>query len=148
MFAGEAREPIAVFTGGGGTVGPRTAPASHWILLVDDDFTLRAGLAELLTSHGYHVVCAADGMEALSCLEHEARWSAILLDIMMPRLSGVELRQLQMRASGLRGIPTIALTAMPSLSQLDDCAFHAVFAKPLDTKRLVGMLSDICRQAA
>ncbi len=133
--------------GGMRPITTRPESAGHRILLVDDDFTLRAALAELLMSNGYQVICAADGMEALPYLEHDALWSAILLDILMPRLGGVELRQLQMRASGLRAIPTIALTAVPNLAQLGPCAFYAVFGKPLDTKRLVQTLSDICREA-
>jgi CheY-like chemotaxis protein len=116
---------------------------SRRIFVIDDDFVLRAGLAELLTGEGYRVVCAADGIEALSCLEQDANWLAILLDIMLPRLDGIELRRLQMRSSGLRSVPTIAMTAIWNLSELDSCAFHDVFKKPLDIKRLLRTLSVI-----
>jgi len=68
---------------------------------------------------------------------------AILLDIMLPRMGGIEVRQLQMRSSGLRAVPTIALTSLRDIAHLQTYAFDAVFRKPIDTERLVQTLNDI-----
>lgn len=60
------------------------------ILVVEDDPDIRELLSELLEEEGYEVKVAADGREALDELDH---WSpsVMLLDLMMPRVSGFEL---------------------------------------------------------
>lgn len=60
------------------------------ILVVEDDPDIRELLTDLLEEEGYEVRQAADGAEALCELEH---WtpSVMLLDLMMPRVSGFEL---------------------------------------------------------
>ena len=60
------------------------------ILVVDDDVDQRNDLAEMVTSFGYEVTTAADGREALEKLE-VATFSAILSDLMMPRIDGFTL---------------------------------------------------------
>jgi len=65
------------------------------ILIADDDPTLRGELAELLREDGHEVQPAADGEEALRTLE-SARFDVALLDLVMPRATGLEiLRRLQ-----------------------------------------------------
>ena len=118
------------------------------ILLVEDDFTLRAYLAELLIQEGYDVVCAADGAEAIHRLQREpAPPSAILLDIMLPRMGGVSFRQVQLRSTDLRDIPTVAMTATRDAKGLNNLWFEAVLPKPLDLDRLINMLAKFCPQS-
>ncbi|HTF66159.1 MAG TPA: sigma-54 dependent transcriptional regulator, partial [Edaphobacter sp.] len=69
------------------------------ILLVEDDMEVRRYLEMALKCHGYSVESAQDGEEALTCLQESAiQFSAVLLDIMMPRKDGLntlkEIRQL------------------------------------------------------
>ncbi|WP_028772182.1 response regulator transcription factor [Shewanella waksmanii] len=57
------------------------------ILLVDDDQVFRDLLCQALEQQGHGVTCAADGIEALTCLKH-FQPDVILLDIMMPKMDG------------------------------------------------------------
>ena len=65
------------------------------ILLVEDDFDVREALAETLRDEGYAVECAVDGEQALDYLRGGGRPGLILLDLMMPRMSGSEFRMVQ-----------------------------------------------------
>ena len=114
------------------------------LFLIEDDFALRANLAELLMQHGYEVVCAADGAEALRRLEHEPHLAGILLDIVLPHLDGVAFRRVQLRSSGFLGIPTIAMTSMKDLSRLDGLNFSKIINKPIDFDGLLHALDEIC----
>jgi DNA-binding response OmpR family regulator len=80
------------------------------ILVVDDETTLRETLAEALEGEGYRVVTAADGREALEQFR-SARPDMVLLDLMLPELSGVEVCRI-IRAES--GIPIVMLTAKDS----------------------------------
>jgi CheY-like chemotaxis protein len=122
----------------------QSSPSPHRLLLIEDDFMLRAHLAELLMSEGYHVSCAADGAEALMRLVREPPPAAIILDIVLPRVNGVSFRQRQMAVPELRMIPTIALTAMKNLVDLEHLAFDMVLSKPASIDHLVAALAQLC----
>jgi CheY-like chemotaxis protein len=57
------------------------------VLVVDDDQVLRSMLSKLLNALGYKVVEAGDGVEALAVVEQNSV-TAILMDVMMPRMDG------------------------------------------------------------
>jgi DNA-binding response OmpR family regulator len=80
------------------------------ILVVDDEPTLRDTLAEALDADGFRVVTAADGSEALLRFR-EHRPDLVVLDLMLPELSGVEVCRILRRESG---VPIIMLTAKSS----------------------------------
>ncbi|MBY6194598.1 PAS domain S-box protein [Marinobacter hydrocarbonoclasticus] len=91
------------------------------LLLVDDvEANLVIG-AELLKNRGYLVDVAHDGQEAVDKAESTS-YSAILMDMRMPRLSGLEATQ-QIRSSSTHNsrIPIIALTANAEKSEIDRC---------------------------
>ena len=68
------------------------------VLVVEDKADLRAALCDAMNEHGFDVDEAADGRDALAQLDCE-RQEAVLLDLMLPRLSGAELlRSLQQDA--------------------------------------------------
>jgi len=69
--------------------------ANATLLLVDDDAMNRDALARRLTRSGYQVLTADNGAAALRMIR-EGRIDAVLLDVMMPGMSGLEtLRQLR-----------------------------------------------------
>ena len=81
------------------------------LLLVDDDPTNRDLLSRRLKRAGYHTELAGDGFEALEVLA-KREVDLVLLDSMMPGMSGVELlRQLRQRFSPAR-LPIIMVTAV------------------------------------
>lgn len=83
------------------------------ILLVEDDPTTRDFLARLLMRSGHQVHLAGDGAEALEKLK-DAPAELIVLDMMMPRMDGLEFLQ-RLRAhddQNLRELPVILVTAL------------------------------------
>src|SRR3954465_1931638 len=80
------------------------------ILVVDDEPTLREALVEALESDGFRAVAAADGRAALSLFRSE-RPDLILLDLMLPELSGIEVCRI-IRAES--GVPIVTLPAKES----------------------------------
>jgi len=124
-------------------VTPRPLTEAKRLLLVEDDFALRAHLAELLMQEGFYVGCAADGAEALRRLQTEPLPAAILLDIMLPRVNGLAFRTQQLRSPTLRSIPTVVITSRRDID-VTDMNFAAVFKKPIDFDELVEALNGLC----
>jgi len=80
------------------------------ILLVDDEQSIQTLLSYPLRKDGYHVTSALDGTEALRRFE-EGRFDLVILDLMLPRMGGVEVcRALRSRSQ----VPIIMLTAKGS----------------------------------
>ena len=80
------------------------------ILVVEDETTLRETLADALDAEGFRVVQAADGREALARFRAD-RPDLVLLDLMLPELSGVEVCRI-IRAES--SVPIVMLTAKDS----------------------------------
>ncbi len=81
------------------------------ILLVDDDMTLREMYTERLKTEGFQVVTAKDGEEALQ-IATESHPNVILLDIMMPKINGLDVLKKLKEQSETKDIPVIVLTAL------------------------------------
>src|SRR5512132_3567109 len=77
------------------------------ILVVDDEPTLRETLVDALEADGFRVVSAADGREALTRFRAD-KPDLVLLDLMLPELSGIEVCRI-IRAES--GVPIVMLTA-------------------------------------
>jgi two-component system response regulator VanR len=77
------------------------------ILIIDDEKEIRDLIGIYLTNEGYNVLKAADGIEGLNCLE-ENDVHLVVLDIMMPRLDGI---QACMKIRESRNVPIIMLSA-------------------------------------
>ncbi|CAG2151608.1 response regulator transcription factor [Cupriavidus plantarum] len=88
----------------------KVATTSVEILLIDDDADLCEMLGEYLAGEGFAVTACANG-EAAADMAASGRYAAVLLDIMLPRVSGIDvLRQIRARC----GVPVIMLTAKGS----------------------------------
>lgn len=102
--------------------------ASELILLVEDNSTLRAALADMIESSGYQVISAANGIGALDQIRTRGDEVALVLsDVVMPGLGGVALVQ-QLRARGWKK-PVVLMSGHPleeeleTLQQLDVAAW-------------------------
>ena len=83
------------------------AERSPRILLVDDERAIQTLLSYPLQKDGYEVVCASDGREALARFD-DGLYDLVVLDVMMPRLDGLEVcRRLRAKST----VPIIMLTA-------------------------------------
>ena len=114
---------------------------SH-ILIIDDDVHIGNVLEELLVREGYQASRAYSGTEALLALS-AARPDLILLDLMLPGLSGEEV------LTRIRGVPVIVLSARADVdSKVSLLLGGAVdyITKPFDTKELLARISVALRK--
>lgn len=115
------------------------------ILLVDDDAALLEVTSIVLMSEGYRVVTAKDGPEALKVLGYE-RLDLVVLDIMMPHMSGFEvLKKMRERSD----VPVVMLTAKSqSVDKVVGLELGAddYITKPFDTKELLARIKAILRR--
>ena len=89
-----------------------SAPAKHRLLVVDDDRAVRESLRRSLEFNGYAVSLAGDGAEALAGI-NQAAPDVVIMDVMMPRLDGVEATR-ALRAAG-NDVPILVLTARDAI---------------------------------
>jgi two-component system response regulator RegX3 len=117
------------------------------VLVVDDEESYRQALASGLTREGFAVEIAGDGHEALR-LFHRVHPDLVLLDVMLPDQSGIELCQ-QMRA--LKPIPIIMVTARDS--EVDvvlglELGASDYVPKPFRLRELVARMRAVLRRGA
>lgn len=89
------------------------------ILLVEDQIIFRENLAEALEDHGYAVVRANDGAEALRCVDSYLI-DLFVLDVALPGMNGLELLKNLRSRPALRRIPAMFLTAFPRQDALEE----------------------------
>lgn len=109
------------------------------IMVIDDDPDLRETLQLLLTENGYAVTVAAGGHEALDLLANRPRPGVILLDLMMPEMSGWQFLD-QIRNTELESIPVVIMTARPVVGPLLGPA-RDLLRKPFDRATLLGAIA-------
>lgn len=114
------------------------------LLVVDDEEFNRDILDELLTTEGYTVIHAADGEEAWSILASEQhKFSAVLLDRMMPRLDGMGLLQRIKEDGRFTYIPVIFQTAIDQPADIAEGIKAGAFyymVKPVDENLLYAIV--------
>jgi two-component system, chemotaxis family, chemotaxis protein CheY len=123
-----------------------TAPPT--ILVVDDDPDIVATLESILEIEGYRVITSPDGPRALSLLRAGERPSVILLDLMMPGMSGVEFRAEQLRDGDLARIPVVVFTGDPSVGEKAASLGVVGLSKPVSLERLLSTLLGLCAAKA
>lgn len=85
--------------------------AKGTVLIADDDITLRDMYQTRLETDGYKVLVAADGEETLSVIK-EQNPEVVLLDIMMPKMNGLDVLAQMKKDESMKNIPVIILTAL------------------------------------
>jgi twitching motility two-component system response regulator PilH len=80
------------------------------VLIVDDSPTEQHVMSRLLTSHGFEVMLASDGAEALGLAEH-SRPDVILMDIVMPGMNGYQATRRLAQNPATASIPVVMITA-------------------------------------
>lgn len=86
-------------------------PLMSSVLVVDDDRDLRDALCSALEESGFSAVGCGDGRQALDYLQSAPKPSLILLDWMMPVMSGGEFRQVQVQDERIADIPVVVISA-------------------------------------
>ena len=117
------------------------------ILVVDDEASVRAVARRVLEGAGYQVVTAVDGREAVETFERRADdFAGVLLDMTMPRLSGVEaLREMRRIRPKVRVILSSAYNEQDATRQLKDARSAGFVQKPWLPADLLGVLDRVLR---
>jgi two-component system, OmpR family, response regulator MprA len=117
------------------------------ILVVDDERAVRDSLRRALELEGYQVELAADGQEALDRLDANGEPDALILDILMPRVDGLEVCR-RLRREGRR-LPVLMLTARDAVENrvagLDAGADDYV-TKPFALEELLARMRALLRR--
>lgn len=93
---------------------------SHTILVVEDTDLLRRMYVDRLTQDGYRVLAAADGLEALNLMRTDTP-DLVLLDLIMPMMSGLEVLERSQADPRLREIPVLVLSNLGQDADIRRC---------------------------
>jgi CheY-like chemotaxis protein len=119
----------------------RSAASGPSVLIVDDSSDMRELLREVMAHAGWEAWTAASGERALR-LMRERRPDAVIMDLFMPGMSGVELRAQMLRDATMASIPVIVLSAYWGRPGETLEAFD-VLPKPLSIDRLLDVMARL-----
>jgi len=122
--------------------------ASPSVLVVDDDRNTRDLICSVLADKGYVTAAVCNGKEALSYLRSSARHPRlILLDLMMPEMTGWEFRKAQKEDPAISEIPVAIITGLDKMEgQGRDLGAVDVLTKPSRVEALLSLVSRFCEQ--
>lgn len=119
-------------------------PTTCDILVIDDDVAISTVLVELFEDEGYAVELACNGAEALHQLHTGVRPRLIVLDWMMPGMSGAQFRSAQQRDPALATIPVAVMSAHAASDLADVDGAAAILRKPFNLTHLVATVERLC----
>ena len=119
--------------------------SDHRLLLVEDDDDVAGAAAAILESEGYTVTRATDGEDALRALRAGLGPCAIVLDLMMPGMNGIEFRRVQLGDPNIADVPVVVVSGVENMIP-EIRAMHVArcFRKPVDWDQLLGVVNSIC----
>jgi CheY-like chemotaxis protein len=118
---------------------PDTAPT---VLVVDDEPGVRELLYYVLTNAGYRPLMAVDGPTALN-LARVRQPDLIVLDIMIPGISGLDVTSVLKADESTRDIPIIILSILANPEKAAQLGADACFAKPFDQDEFVNKVTEL-----
>jgi len=124
--------------------------STRMVMVVDDSVTVRKVTSRLLERHGYEVVLAKDGLDAITKLE-DVRPDIMLLDIEMPRMDGFEVASLVRHNPNLMGLPIIMITSRTGEKHRErafQIGVNAYMGKPFQEQQLLETISELLLAAA
>lgn len=127
------------------TLGGKAGPS---ILLVDDNEQNLELLAAYLEELGGTIRTAPDGVEGLKAVE-AAKPDIMLVDIMMPRMSGYQLCKKIKANAATKHIPVVMVTALNEVSDVEhatECGADGFLSKPVNKADLIGRVRELLAQ--
>jgi CheY-like chemotaxis protein len=112
------------------------------VLIVDDDPDIRDAVGECLRFEGYDVHSAADGKDALDCLEFGLKPDVILLDLMMPVLNGFDMLIALQAHPEWKSIPVVVVSANRGYEADDLAGAVSILRKPVSVDRLIAAVEQ------
>ncbi|MGZ4120403.1 MAG: response regulator transcription factor [Actinomycetota bacterium] len=115
------------------------------VLVVEDNLATRTMISEMLEIEGYEVAAVADGSEVVGTLT-ESVPALVILDIMLPGLSGFEVLKQIRDADTTRDLPVLMLTALDDADSTwkgwtGGCDYY--MTKPFDTEDLLSVVHNL-----
>ncbi|MEK7812130.1 MAG: response regulator [Candidatus Desantisbacteria bacterium] len=113
------------------------------VLIADDEFHIRRIVADKISKAGHIVFTAENGQEAVDIAKKE-KPDIILMDLMMPVLSGIEAIKILKQDSDMANIPILVLTAMEFGEDNDIAAVvgaNNIITKPFSPKELLDVVN-------
>ncbi len=128
----------------------RTLDGHRLVLVVEDDPEIRDSLQDALESEGYRVTTAVNGQDGLDRLREMAEPCIILLDLMMPVMSGAEfLEVLRGTGSGRNAkVPVVIVSAWPDEAAKVRLHAQGYVPKPVSLDALLDAVSSFCSDDA
>jgi chemosensory pili system protein ChpA (sensor histidine kinase/response regulator) len=120
------------------------------VLVVDDSLSQRRALEQLLTDAGFRVRTSRDGIEAAETLVH-FRPDAILTDLEMPRMNGIELASHIRAQEKIKHLPVIMITSRTTQKHrqmAEEAGVDAYFTKPVRDEDLLIKMQSLMDSAA
>ena len=111
------------------------------VLIVDDEPGLCESLRDFLEDEGYAVSIASNGAEALDLLEGDQLPCLMILDLIMPLVSGNQVYETMQKDPRLRNIPIVVSTSDPARAP----AGAVIMKKPINLDRLLGAVKCHCK---
>lgn len=118
------------------------------MLIAEDDESIRTALLDLLRESGYDAVAARDGLELVD-LAAASPPHAVVMDLAMPRLDGIEAASTLRSQIGLVHVPIVAITASWLADRADLLAhagFQGALRKPFTGDRLLAELRRVLNE--
>jgi CheY-like chemotaxis protein len=112
------------------------------ILVADDEFDMTSTLQAILEDEGYHVLICADGREALERI-CATRPDLVLMDVMMPLLSGFEVLGAMRASPGLESVPVVLMSVIAPGVRREDYPWHAFLRKPFGVDLLTRTIEKL-----
>lgn len=112
------------------------------VVLVEDDLAIREALREFLYFYGYEVFEAADGSIGLQVLRNVRSPGLVLLDLMMPVMTGWEFLAAKSNDPQIAAIPVIVLSAVRPEEECVGAV--ATMSKPIDLDALLAQIRHYC----
>ncbi|HVV53011.1 MAG TPA: response regulator, partial [Polyangia bacterium] len=125
--------------------------AGKRILVVDDDMRTVYALSATLRAKGAEVLVAETGRAAIELLHQRADVEAVLMDVMMPEMDGLEAMRRIRQEARFGALPIVALTAKVMKGDADKCLAAGAtdyLPKPIDGDRLLALLSGLLNEKA
>lgn len=120
--------------------------SDNTILVVDDDSAILDMIAELLGYEGYRVITSSSGGDALAHAKNNPP-ALILLDLMMPQMSGWQVISALRSTPQTRSIPIVLLSARRDLpAAAMDLGVQHFLEKPFDLDELLGLVEQYVLQ--
>jgi signal transduction histidine kinase/CheY-like chemotaxis protein len=120
------------------------------ILVVDDNQINQKVVTTMLSKAGYKTLSATDGKDAVSIFKSESSIDLILMDIFMPKLTGIEatevIRKYEEEKHSSKRIPIIALTAASTseeLNEMIEAGCDGTITKPIEKEELYRILKSV-----